>query len=289
MRMKKFLLALLALALILAPRTGGLAEPTEEAASAGAAEGYDELGGAWRAGGVINDGRIFDIHDVDALESMFDTYFLSFSEDGTFLFYQTYFYTGHYAPYKDDIYLLRIESLYRLVIEDGEGRREEIEFDPQSYAVEFCDADTLVLGRFDPMSGKIAAGDIPLLYVREGCESQYIAEHKVQVADEEAEERASAAATLGERNALKTAQQYLSVMPFSYEGLIDQLEYEGFTHSEAVYGADNCGADWNEQAAMMAESYLDILPFSRSELIGQLEFEGFTHAQAVYGAEQNGY
>ena len=78
-------------------------------------------------------------------------------------------------------------------------------------------------------------------------------------------------------------------MPFSYEGLIDQLEYEGFTHSEAVYGADNCGADWNEQAAMMAESYLDILPFSRSELIGQLEFEGFTHAQAVYGAEQNGY
>lgn len=289
MRMKKFLLALLALALILAPLTGGLAAPAEEAASTGAAEGSDELGGAWRAGGVINDGRIFDIHDVDALESMFDTYFLSFSEDGTFLFYQTYFYTGHYAPFRDGIYLLRLESIYRVVFEDGEGRREEVEFDPRSYAVEFCDADTLILGDFDPMSGKIAVDDMPLLYVREGCESQYIAEHKVQVADEEAEERASAAATLGERNALKTAQQYLSVMPFSYEGLIDQLEYEGFTHSEAVYGADHCGADWNEQAAMMAASYLDILPFSRSELIGQLEFEGFTHAQAVYGAEQNGY
>mgnify|MGYP000334972687 CR=1 FL=1 len=28
-------------------------------------------------------------------------------------------------------------------------------------------------------------------------------------------------------------------MPFSREGLIEQLEYEGFTHSQAVYGVDN--------------------------------------------------
>lgn len=28
-------------------------------------------------------------------------------------------------------------------------------------------------------------------------------------------------------------------MPFSREGLIEQLEYEGFTHSQAVCGVDN--------------------------------------------------
>ena len=70
---------------------------------------------------------------------------------------------------------------------------------------------------------------------------------------------------------------------------VEQLEYEGYSHTEAVYGADNCGADWNEQAAKSAANYLDYTSFSRSGLIEQLEYEGFTHSQAVYGVEQNGY
>lgn len=96
-------------------------------------------------------------------------------------------------------------------------------------------------------------------------------------------------ATLGEKNALESAQRYLNVMPFSYTGLIDQLEYEGYTKSEATYGADHCGADWNAQAAASAKSYLALMPFSRQGLIEQLEHDGFTHDQAVYGVEQNGY
>ena len=94
---------------------------------------------------------------------------------------------------------------------------------------------------------------------------------------------------MGERNALKAAQDYLAVMAFSHSGLVKQLEYEGYTHTEAVYGADHCGADWNQQAALSAASYLELMSFSRSGLIDQLEYEGFTHAQAVYGVEQNGY
>lgn len=97
------------------------------------------------------------------------------------------------------------------------------------------------------------------------------------------------AATLGEKNALKSAKAYLDYTAFSYTGLIEQLEYEGYSHTEAVYGADNCGADWNEQAAKSAANYLDYTSFSRSGLIEQLEYEGFTHSQAVYGVEQNGY
>lgn len=99
----------------------------------------------------------------------------------------------------------------------------------------------------------------------------------------------TSSATLGERNALSQANNYLDVMPFSYTGLIDQLEYEGYSHSEAVYGADHCGADWYEQAALKAEDYLDVMAFSRQGLIDQLEYEGFTYEQAVYGVEQNGY
>ena len=75
---------------------------------------------------------------------------------------------------------------------------------------------------------------------------------------------------------------------FSYEGLIEQLEYEGFTPDEAEYGVDNCNANWKEQAVKKAASYLRSSSFSRSELIDQLEYEGFTYEQAVYGVEQNG-
>ena len=77
-------------------------------------------------------------------------------------------------------------------------------------------------------------------------------------------------------------------MPFSYTGLIKQLEYEKYSHEDAVYAADNCGADWNEQAAKAAKDYLDVMSFSRQGLIDQLEYEGYTHEQAVFGVNSVG-
>lgn len=95
--------------------------------------------------------------------------------------------------------------------------------------------------------------------------------------------------TMGQRNALSKAHQYLSVMAFSHSGLIKQLEYEGFTKDEATHGADNCGADWNEQAAKKAQQYIDIMSFSRQRLIDQLKYDGFTQSQAEYGVSAVGY
>jgi hypothetical protein len=94
--------------------------------------------------------------------------------------------------------------------------------------------------------------------------------------------------TMSERNAMRKASDYLDFMSFSYSGLVDQLEFEGFTHEEATFAVDHCGADWNEQAALKAQSYLDFMSFSRSGLIDQLEFEGFTPDQAEYGADSVG-
>ena len=95
--------------------------------------------------------------------------------------------------------------------------------------------------------------------------------------------------TTGQKNALGSAQTYLRHMAFSRKGLIEQLEYEGYTTEEATYAVDHCGADWSEQAVKSAATYLKHMSFSRQGLIEQLEYEGFTHEQAVYGAEQNGY
>ncbi len=119
-------------------------------------------------------------------------------------------------------------------------------------------------------------------------ESEDVSLYDSQQAEEESN-ASSNSITLGQLNALETAGGYLDIMPFSYNGLVDQLEYEGYTHEEAVYGADHCGADWNEQAVKSAKSYLDMMDFSRDGLIEQLEYEGFTHEQAIYGVEANGF
>lgn len=96
-------------------------------------------------------------------------------------------------------------------------------------------------------------------------------------------------ATMGEKNALRAAKNHTKIMAFSRDGLITQLTFEGFSTEEATYGVDNCGADWNEQAAKKAKSYLDIMSYSKDGLIHQLKFEGFTDEQALYGVEANGY
>lgn len=95
--------------------------------------------------------------------------------------------------------------------------------------------------------------------------------------------------TMGQKNALGSAESYLSVTAFSRSGLIGQLEYEGYSTEDATFAADNCGADWNEQAAKSAQSYLEMSSFSRQGLIDQLLFEGFTQEQAEYGVTAAGY
>ena len=92
--------------------------------------------------------------------------------------------------------------------------------------------------------------------------------------------------TSGMENALGKANTYLKHLAFSYSGLYEQLQSDGFTDDEARYGVDNCGADWKEQAKRKAETYLKHLSFSKSGLIEQLEYDGFTKEQAEYGVEE---
>lgn len=99
-------------------------------------------------------------------------------------------------------------------------------------------------------------------------------------------ETSTAYVSEGKKNALAQANSYLNAMAFSYTGLREQLEYEGYSTEEATYAVDNCGAHWSEQAVRKAEEYLNSMSFSKSGLIEQLEYEGFTHDQAVYGANQ---
>jgi hypothetical protein len=94
------------------------------------------------------------------------------------------------------------------------------------------------------------------------------------------------ASTAGQRNALSSAQDYLHSSAFSKSGLVEQLEYEDFSSSEARWAVAHVRVSWNAEAVESAKSYLRSSSFSRQGLIEQLEYEGFTHSQAAYGVRK---
>jgi PBP1b-binding outer membrane lipoprotein LpoB len=109
------------------------------------------------------------------------------------------------------------------------------------------------------------------------------------VESEPVEKPAEPEVTMGQKQAVEKAHQYLEVSAFSRQGLIEQLVYEGFTTDEATFAVDFLGTDWRKQAAAKAERYLDLTAFSRQGLIDQLVFDGFTTAEAEYGVTAVGY
>ncbi len=89
-----------------------------------------------------------------------------------------------------------------------------------------------------------------------------------------------------QENALRAARDYLDYTAFSRQGLIEQLEDEGYSIEDATWAVDNVTVDWNQQAAAMARQNLDYTAFPRQGLIDQLLYEGFTPDQAEYGVAQ---
>ena len=94
--------------------------------------------------------------------------------------------------------------------------------------------------------------------------------------------------SINQFNAKRKASDYLSIAPFSRVSLIKQLEFEGFSNSDATYGVDAQKADWKAQAVKAAKNYLSLTSFSRSGLIEQLVFEGYTTEEATFGVNSTG-
>ncbi|ENU16247.1 Ltp family lipoprotein [Acinetobacter lwoffii] len=97
-----------------------------------------------------------------------------------------------------------------------------------------------------------------------------------------------------QKNAVRSAEQYLSFTGFSREGLIQQLSSsygDGYEVADATVAVDSLNVDWNEQAVKSAKQYLDMSGFSCDGLIEQLSSSAgdkYTQSQATYGAQQAG-
>jgi len=97
-----------------------------------------------------------------------------------------------------------------------------------------------------------------------------------------------------QKNAVRSANSYLSMMAFSRDGLIDQLSStygDGYARADATRAVDSLSVDWNAQAVRSAKQYLAMMGFSCNGLIEQLSSsagEKYTRSQATYGARQAG-
>jgi len=97
-----------------------------------------------------------------------------------------------------------------------------------------------------------------------------------------------------QKNAVRSAKQYLSMMGFSRGGLIQQLSSDagdGYRVTDATVAVDSLNIDWNKQAVRSAKKYLSMMGFSCKGLIQQLSSSAgdkYTASQATYGARQAG-
>ena len=93
------------------------------------------------------------------------------------------------------------------------------------------------------------------------------------------------------RNALKSAKNYISMMPMSKKGLYNQLTSDfgdKFTEEEAQYAVDNLEVDYREQALKAAKNYQGIFPMSNNQLKRQLMSDAgdkFTEEEAQYAID----
>lgn len=95
-----------------------------------------------------------------------------------------------------------------------------------------------------------------------------------------------------QKNAVRSAKQYLSFQGFSRKGLIRQLSSsygDNYNVTDATIAVDSLNIDWRKQAMRSAKNYLSIQGFSCQGLIRQLSSDagdGYTQSQASYGARQ---
>lgn len=97
-----------------------------------------------------------------------------------------------------------------------------------------------------------------------------------------------------QKNAVRSAKQYLSLQGFSRNGLIEQLSSdagEGYAVADATAAVDTLNVDWNRQAERSAKAYLDLQGFSCKGLVQQLSSSAgdkYTKDQATHGARAAG-
>lgn len=136
----------------------------------------------------------------------------------------------------------------------------------------------------DPMNHKITIVDddiyikeVELSYLYREAES--MRETASVISDDEIEQLT---VTDMQKYALTKAASYFKSSQYSKKQLIEGLEYESIPHDAAVFAAENCKADWKEQATITAKTILAAGGYTEEELEDSLRYYYFTDEEIEY-------
>lgn len=211
-------------------------------------EGYDVLNGLWKVGAVDYDynnnparNMIVDINDSDVLSDMYDSVFLSFFADGTFVYSDLCFYEGTYSPHPKNqgCYILKTTNSYRLTYENEEVVKVESNSKP-SYYLESID-DALHFQEYDPFTGKAKANDNGFYFVQIADESTFIQENKAELDFNAPEEEASRnSGYVSSSSYAGILQLYTQKMEDAVPGLVREYNNESAGVSDIMDLAEIC-------------------------------------------------
>ncbi len=160
----------------------------------------------WVVGGLYYKDKLYDVSDEESLENLYDTTMLTLNDDGTFVYLRLYGDRGSWSrksPDDDTQFLLKVESSFRMSMEKGSFVEKEIDPSQKVYLLTRLDENTASFVEYDESTGKAVEGDNPLVFVKQGCESAYIAKNKTPISKKASGESAasgssaSASATSG--------------------------------------------------------------------------------------------
>ncbi|MEU8608083.1 Ltp family lipoprotein [Actinoplanes sp. NPDC048791] len=88
-----------------------------------------------------------------------------------------------------------------------------------------------------------------------------------------------------QKNAVRSAKEYLKIAPFSREGLIELLSAAGYPLEVSTHAVDSLDIDYDEQAVKSAQSYLRVAAFSRKGLIEMLSSAGYSLEASTHAVD----
>ena len=162
------------------------------------ADDIQAMEGTWEVRGIYYKGNLIDISDVDGLEDLYDTTMLTFNDDGTFVYLNKFGNRGSWSrenPENGNKFVLKTESSFRYTLEKGSLTEKEVDSSKSAYLVELLDENTATYIKYDESTGKSDEEDEPLVFVKQGSESAYLAENKTPVSTKKESGNSSASSS----------------------------------------------------------------------------------------------
>ena len=164
--------------------------------------------GTWIVGGIYYRGSLIDVHDEEALEDLYDSTMLTLNDDGSFVYLRLFGDRGSWSRKSidnDEQFILKSESSFKLSMSKGSFVEEEVESSKKSYLLDRLDENTASFVEYDESKGEAVGDKDPLVFVKQGSESAYIAQHKTPLSTnaatkESATSKSSAADDSGKKS-----------------------------------------------------------------------------------------